>query len=97
MKITRQDVAHIARLSRLRLSEEEMAEAGAHLERILGYVDKLSELDLSGIEPTTHAVSLVIQPRPDRAGDELSPARVLSNAPQAVDGMFCVPKVVDEG
>jgi aspartyl-tRNA(Asn)/glutamyl-tRNA(Gln) amidotransferase subunit C len=95
MEIDRHHVEHVAKLAKIAISEEEVEPVRAHLEQILRYVDKLSELDLDGVAPTTHAVELVIRTREDCAGEQLEHSQVVSNAHRVVDGMFHVPKVVE--
>lgn len=96
MKFSSGEVAHLAKLSRLDLSESEQERIGQDLEEILGYVAKLDELDVSQVEPTTHAVELAMQLREDRAQQVFEREQVLSNAPAVSDGMFRVPKVVGD-
>lgn len=95
MAVDREEVLHIAKLARLRLTDAEVEAFGAQLSNILDYVDQLDELDTSGIEPTTHAVPLVMQLRPDVVEARLSREQVLANAPDTDDGHFRVPKVVE--
>ena len=95
MEVERHHVEHIAKLAKLAVTEEELERSRIHLGQILRYVDKLAELDLEGVEPTTHAVELVIKARQDSTGDELDHDGVILNAPRVADGMFHVPKVVE--
>ena len=97
MAVDASEVLKIARLARLRLSEAEVASFGAQLSEILDYVEKLSEVDTTGVEPTTHAVPLVMHLRPDEAESRLTREQVLGGAPASEDGMFRVPKVVEGG
>ncbi len=97
MTITRDDVLHIARLSRLELADDEVETYRASLSDILGYVEKLDELDTEDIEPTTHAVETRMRLRDDDVDARLTCEDVLSNAPASQDGMFEVPKIVDAG
>lgn len=97
MAVNRDEVLHIARLARLRLSEAEVETFGAQLSSILDYVEQLNELDTADVEPTTHAVPLVMHLRPDAVESRLSREEVLANAPDASDGHFRVPKVVEGG
>jgi aspartyl-tRNA(Asn)/glutamyl-tRNA(Gln) amidotransferase subunit C len=85
-------VAHLARLS---LTPAEEQQFGAQLGGILGYIEKLKELDVTGIEPTAHAVPLVNVFRPDVAGPSLSHEEALRNAPATSGGLFLVPKIVE--
>ncbi|MEC9442733.1 MAG: Asp-tRNA(Asn)/Glu-tRNA(Gln) amidotransferase subunit GatC [Myxococcota bacterium] len=96
MKFSSGEVAHLAKLSRLELSELEQENIGQDLEKILGYVAKLDELDVSQVEPTTHAVELAMQLREDHAQQVFDREQVLANAPAVSDGMFRVPKVVGD-
>lgn len=91
------NVRYVAALARLALTEEETALYQEQLERILTYVDKLTELDLSGIDPTAHAMPVSDRTRPDepRPEDCLGQEATLSNAPQRWQDQFRVPKVVE--
>ena len=89
------DVAYVAHLARLQLSEAEMAKISAQLKDILAYVDKLSEVDVTGVEPTAHAVPLSNVLRPDEVRPSLDTERVLRNAPESARDHFIVPKIVE--
>ena len=95
MSIDREQVLHIARLARLRLSDEEVERFQSQLGVILDYADSLSSVDTSGVEPTTHAVPLQITAREDVVEARLERDDVLRNAPDSADGQFRVPKVVE--
>lgn len=97
MAISKDDVLHIARLSRLQLRDDEVESFRANLTDILGYVEKLDELDTSNVEPTTHAVDTSMRLRDDEVERRLTIDDVTSNAPESEDGMFRVPKIVDAG
>ena len=93
MAITREDVLHVARLARLEIPDDEIERVQAELGAILEAVSKVSELDLSGVEPTSHPLDLVNvwgedEPRPSLAREE-----ALANAPDPADGAFRVPAV----
>lgn len=95
--IEREQVLHVAKLARLRLSEAEVEKMAGELSGILEHVDRISELDLDGVEPTSHVVELenvlrADEPRPSWARDE-----VLGQAPDPVDGAFRVPSPQAEG
>ncbi|MBH24671.1 MAG: Asp-tRNA(Asn)/Glu-tRNA(Gln) amidotransferase GatCAB subunit C [Myxococcales bacterium] len=96
-RITRDEVARVARLARLALSDDELNALRDDLDAILGYVAKLSELDVSEVEPTTHAIPLEMPTRRDEVVQTLSRDEVLSNAPSAEDGMFKVPTILEGG
>lgn len=97
MAVDRDEVLHIARLARLRLTEAEVTTFQQQLSDILEYVAQLDELDTADVEPTTHAVPLVMHLRPDIVEPRLTHDDVLANAPDAADGHFRVPKVVEGG
>ena len=89
------DVNYIAHLARLNLSQEEQQKFGAQLGQILGYVEKLNELDVSQVEPTAHAVPLTNVTRPDETRPSISNEEALRNAPAKANGLFIVPKIVE--
>jgi aspartyl-tRNA(Asn)/glutamyl-tRNA(Gln) amidotransferase subunit C len=89
------DVPYLARLSRLELTEEEISLFGGQLGRILDHVEQMNRLDVSGIEPTAHAISVFDVIRPDEVRESIPKEVMLSNAPHAANGLFVVPKVLD--
>jgi aspartyl-tRNA(Asn)/glutamyl-tRNA(Gln) amidotransferase subunit C len=89
--IDRDQVLHVARLARLRLSEEEVETMAGELSGILEHVDRIAKLDLEGVEPTTHVVALENVLRADEPRPSLPPEIALATAPEAVDGAFRVP------
>ncbi len=89
------DVKYVAHLARLSLSPEEEQKIGAQLGHILGYIEKLKEVDVSGVEPTAHAFPLVNVTRPDEVRPSLSNEDALRNAPAQANGLFMVPKIVE--
>lgn len=95
MSIDRKDVEHVAELARLGLTPEEGELYTAQLKRILGYVEKLSELDTVGVEPTTHAAPSERSMREDRVAESLTQEQALSNAPSSEKGCFKVPKIIE--
>ena len=94
MKITTEMAAHIAALSRLKLSEEAGRMAG-ELEQILSYMDVLDGLDTSGAEPMSHIVPLKNVLREDEVQPSMERGALLKNAPAADDEAFLVPKTVE--
>ena len=91
------DVAHIAALARLQLSPEAAAKLTGEMESIVGYVEMLSELDVSGIEPTAHAVPRSNVIRDDVPGTSFPHDLMLANAPATVDQeLVKVPQVLAE-
>lgn len=91
------DVERIAHLARIELTAEEAAEYQPQLEQIVGYVDKLNELDLSTVEPTAHAMPMRDVVREDASRPGLDRDRVMANAPISKDGQIVVPKIVESG
>ena len=89
------NIQYVAHLARLSLSPAEEEQLGAQLAGILGYIEKLKQLDVTGIEPTAHAVPLVNVFRPDLVQPSLSNEEALRNAPAKASGLFVVPKIVE--
>jgi aspartyl-tRNA(Asn)/glutamyl-tRNA(Gln) amidotransferase subunit C len=89
------DVKYVAHLARLHLTPAEEKKFGAQLGQILGYVEKLKELDVSSVEPTAHAMPLVNVTRPDQIRPSLPHEDALRNAPAQSNGLFTVPKIVE--
>ena len=89
------DIKYVAHLARLQLTPDEEKKLGAQLDGILGYIEKLKELDVTGVEPTAHAVPLVNVTRPDEIRPSLPHDDALRNAPAQANGLFMVPKIVE--
>jgi aspartyl-tRNA(Asn)/glutamyl-tRNA(Gln) amidotransferase subunit C len=89
--ISREDVVHVADLARLALTEDEIERLGDQLNAILEAVGKVSELDLSGVEATSHPLELVNVWAEDEPLPSLSLDEALSNAPQREESFFRVP------
>jgi aspartyl-tRNA(Asn)/glutamyl-tRNA(Gln) amidotransferase subunit C len=93
--LTREDVAHIALLARLRLLPEEVNQLTVELQSILQYMDQLRELDTSEVEPFTQAVDTTNALREDVVTNISDPDRILSNAPAKARSFFKVPKIIE--
>lgn len=89
------NIQYTAHLARLNLTSQEQEQFGAQLGQILHYIDQLNELDVSGIEPTAHAVPLVNVTRPDVIQPSLPHSDAMRNAPLQANGLFMVPKIVE--
>jgi len=89
------DVKYVAHLARVELTPEEEKKFGEQLGHVLGYVEKLTELDVTGIEPTAHAMPRVNVVRADATRPSLPHADALRNAPAQANGLFVVPKIVE--
>jgi aspartyl-tRNA(Asn)/glutamyl-tRNA(Gln) amidotransferase subunit C len=91
--ISRQEVEHVARLARLHFDEDELARLQPELDQIIDYVKQLAELDLSGLETTSHAVALKNVLRPDDPRPGLAHEAAMANGPQVERGQFVVPRI----
>jgi aspartyl-tRNA(Asn)/glutamyl-tRNA(Gln) amidotransferase subunit C len=89
--IDRDQVLHVARLARLELTEEELERMASELSTILDHVERMNELDLEGVEPTSHVVELENVLRGDEPRPSWPRERVLEGAPEPADGAFRVP------
>lgn len=88
-------IDHLSRLARLALTEEEKSRYGDQLDNILQYVEKLNELDTTGIEPTAHVISISNVMREDSARPSLRREDALMNAPDKTDAFYRVPKIIE--
>jgi aspartyl-tRNA(Asn)/glutamyl-tRNA(Gln) amidotransferase subunit C len=95
MKITRNDVKHVAGLARLTFSEGELELFTDQMNTLLAYFDTLQQLDTAGVEPSTHAVNLSNAFRDDRVRQSLAGEEALKNAPAQERGCFKVPKIIE--
>jgi len=94
MKITPQEVSHVANLARLHMTQEEIEAMARQLDEILTYVAKLNELDTEALAPTTHAISIVNAFREDEVKPSLEREKSLANAPRQNGESFVVPRVI---
>lgn len=93
-KISREEVRHVAQLARLELAENEEARMTDQMNQILGYMDKLNELNTQEVSATTHAIQRQNVFRADEVRDSLERDRALANAPESDGVSFIVPKVI---
>ena len=89
------DLSRVVKLARIELTPEEERRLAPQLSEVLKYIEKLNELDVSGVEPTVHATPLSNVMREDEPRDSLSQEDALRNAPKAANGLFVVPKIVE--
>jgi aspartyl-tRNA(Asn)/glutamyl-tRNA(Gln) amidotransferase subunit C len=89
------DIKYVAHLARIALTPDEETKLAAQLGGILGYIEKLKELDVANVEPTAHAVPMVNVTRADETRPSLPHEDALRNAPRAANGLFIVPKIVE--
>jgi aspartyl-tRNA(Asn)/glutamyl-tRNA(Gln) amidotransferase subunit C len=94
--ISRADVAHLARLARIEMTDEELDAMAGQLDVILDAVGRVGEVTANEIPPTSHAVPLTNVYRSDVPAPGLSPAEALATAPAAEDGRFRVPRILDD-
>jgi aspartyl-tRNA(Asn)/glutamyl-tRNA(Gln) amidotransferase subunit C len=94
MSISREEVEKVSLLSRLLLSDDELAKMTAQLGRILEYVEQLNELDTNDVEPLSHALDVSDVLRDDRVTDSLPRQDALANAPHSDDECYLVPAVL---
>jgi aspartyl-tRNA(Asn)/glutamyl-tRNA(Gln) amidotransferase subunit C len=89
--IDREQVLYVARLARLQLSDDEVERMAAELSGVLEHIEKIGELDLDGVPPTTHVLDVVNALRPDEPVPSFPAEVILAAAPDPVDGGFGVP------
>lgn len=89
------DIQYVANLARIALTPDEEAKLGSQLGDILGYVKKLEELDVTGVDPMAHAVPLANVLRTDEVQPSIPQEAALANAPKQANGLFVVPKIVE--
>ena len=94
MKITKEDVVHVANLARLELSEESIDKFAGQIGEILDYVDSLKRVDTQGVPATSHAISLTNVFREDDMVGPEDRDRCMANAPESEEGSFVVPKII---
>jgi aspartyl-tRNA(Asn)/glutamyl-tRNA(Gln) amidotransferase subunit C len=95
MSVDKATVAKIASLARIRMSDEEVAAMVPELNQILGWVEQLGEVDVTGVEPMTAVIPNHLRLRDDVVTDGGIREAVLANAPAAEHGFFGVPKVIE--
>lgn len=95
MSIDRATARHVAKLARIAVPEDALDRLAGELSGILAFMEQLNEVDVEGVEPMTSVTPMRLKRRADEVTDGGYPARVLSNAPDAREGYFAVPKVVE--
>jgi len=91
--ITIKDVEHVAKLARLKLSEDEKVTFSKQLDDILKYVEQMNEIDTTGVEPMSHAIPLTNVMREDEVIYTNTKKELMANAPEEEDGFFKVPRI----
>lgn len=95
MKISRETVEYVAGLAKLYVSEEEKQKLARQMGEIIGYVEKINELDTSGVEPLEHVENTINVFRKDEVRESLKRELILENAPEEDDGAFRVPEIME--
>jgi aspartyl-tRNA(Asn)/glutamyl-tRNA(Gln) amidotransferase subunit C len=95
MSVDHATVKRVARLARLKVKEEDVPKLAGELNAILGFIEQLNEVDVSGVEPMTSVVSMKMKMRQDEVTDGHYPEKIVANAPAQEDDFFMVPKVVE--
>jgi aspartyl-tRNA(Asn)/glutamyl-tRNA(Gln) amidotransferase subunit C len=95
MKITKEEVEHVAKLARLTITEEEKERYSQQLSNILTYIEKLKELDTSKVDPTSHVLPMKNVFREDEVRPSLPREEILKNAPDRTEEFFRVPKIIE--
>ncbi len=95
MSVDADTVRRVARLARLKLSEDEVAPLVGELNAILGWVEQLQQVDCTGVEPMATVIPVALRWRPDEVTEGDQAEAVLANAPDARHGFFAVPRVID--
>jgi len=95
MGLIREDVKHVATLARMELTEDEEEQLTQQLDKILHYIEKLSQLDTDKVEPLAHVSDIVNAFRDDRVTNRPSTDPLLSNAPEREKNFFKVPKIIE--
>jgi len=94
-RVTREQVLHVAKLARLKIPEKELDAYANDLNSVLDYVEKLSELDTTDVEPTSHVLPMKNVWRLDEAMDSEQAEDVLKEAPERMDNFFKVPRILE--
>jgi aspartyl-tRNA(Asn)/glutamyl-tRNA(Gln) amidotransferase subunit C len=95
MSIDKETAAKVAKLARIRVEDDALPALAEEFNTILGFIEQLGEVDVEGVEPMTSVTPMRLKRREDQVTGGGMPEKVLSNAPDAREGFFAVPKVVE--
>ena len=95
MSIDTETAAHVAKLARIRVENKDLPALAEEFNTILGFIEQLNEVDVDGVEPMTSVTPMRLKRREDKVTDGNIPDQILANAPDAREGFFAVPKVVE--
>jgi aspartyl-tRNA(Asn)/glutamyl-tRNA(Gln) amidotransferase subunit C len=95
MSIDRETAAKVASLARIKVEDDALPALAEEFNAVLGFIEQLNEVDVDGVEPMTSVTPMRLKRREDGVTDGGMPDKILSNAPDAREGFFAVPKVVE--
>ncbi|RMH44715.1 MAG: Asp-tRNA(Asn)/Glu-tRNA(Gln) amidotransferase subunit GatC [Alphaproteobacteria bacterium] len=95
MSIDLETARRVAHLARIAVDDDDLPALAGEFNRILGFIEQLNEVDVKGVEPMTSVTPMRLKRRPDVVTDGGYPEKILANAPDAREGFFAVPKVVE--
>lgn len=95
MSVDQATVKRVAKLARIKVQDADLPRLAGELNSILGWIEQLNEVDVSGVEPLTSVVSMSMKMRSDDVTDGHYPQKIVANAPAQEDNFFMVPKVVE--
>jgi aspartyl-tRNA(Asn)/glutamyl-tRNA(Gln) amidotransferase subunit C len=95
MSIDLETARRVAKLARIRVEDEDLPALAGEFNTILGFIEQLNEVDVEGVEPMTSVTPMRLKRREDKVTAGGHPDKILSNAPDAREGFFAVPKVVE--
>jgi aspartyl-tRNA(Asn)/glutamyl-tRNA(Gln) amidotransferase subunit C len=95
MSIDRETAAKVASLARIKVEDDALPALAEEFNAVLGFIEQLNEVDIDGVEPMTSVTPMRLKRREDGVTDGGMPDKILSNAPDAREGFFAVPKVVE--
>ncbi len=95
MSIDKETAARVAHLARIRVEDADLPKLAEEFSAIMGFIEQLNEVDIDGVEPMTSVTPQRLKRREDVVTDGNQPEKILANAPDAREGFFAVPKVVE--
>ena len=95
MSIDKETAARVAYLARIRVEDADLPKLAEEFSAIMGFIEQLNEVDVEGVEPMTSVTPMRLKRRKDIVNDGNQPEKIMANAPDAREGFFAVPKVVE--
>ncbi len=96
MSLNKEDIAKVARLARLKMNDDELAQVAPKLSGIINFVEQLAQVDTENVKPLASVVDIAIEMREDEINDAGYADKILKNAPEETQGYFVVPNVIEE-